>query len=230
MRRIGLIILLWGQAWVGQALLAHAQADIAEGGQLAPAWAVQVAVGSYHSCAITAHGGVKCWGANGNGQLGEGTTRAHLLPVDVVGLTDGVIAMTLGEAHTCTLIAGGRVKCWGQNSYGQLGDGTTTDRRTPVDVVGLGSGVRAIAAGSYHTCAVTGTGGVKCWGTNENGQVGDGSVQRRSIPVDVVGLTGGVQALSAGVGHTCALTMGGGVKCWGPTVSDNWAMARTART
>ncbi len=215
MWRIGLIILLCGQTWVCHASLANAPADFAQGGQSASAWAVQVAVGGYHSCAITVNGGVKCWGFNGNGQLGEGTTQTHWLPADVVGLADGVTALALGENHTCALITGGRMKCWGQNSYGQLGDGTITDRQTPVDVVGLGSGVRAIAAGSYHTCAVTEAGGVKCWGTNENGQVGDGSVQRRSIPVDVVGLAGGIQALSAGIGHTCALTIGGGVKCWG---------------
>ncbi|HXF05339.1 MAG TPA: RCC1 repeat-containing protein, partial [Blastocatellia bacterium] len=99
---------------------------------------------------------------------------------------------------------------WG----GQLGDGTTTDRSAPVDVLGLGSGVRAIAAGN-HTCALTTGGGVKCWGNNWAGQLGDGTRTSSNVPVDVVGLGSGVVAIAAGGNHTYALTEGGGVKCWG---------------
>lgn len=183
---------------------------------------VQVAAGADHTCALTSGGGVKCWGNNGNGQLGDGSTTPRLTPVDVSGLSSSVIAISPGRYHTCALSTGGGVKCWGSNFIGQLGDGSTTQRLTPVDVSGLGSGVIAISAGGYHTCALTTGGGVKCWGYNTSGQLGDGSTTQRLTPVDVSGLGSGVAAISAGResnGHTCALTTGGGVKCWGYNTS-----------
>ena len=108
------------------------------GGQASATSLAQVSAGGYHTCALTTAGGVKCWGSNGSGQLGDGTTDAHFTPVDVSGLTSGVAAVAAGGwGHTCALTAAGGLKCWGSNSYGQLGDGTTTDRATPVDVVGF---------------------------------------------------------------------------------------------
>ena len=179
-----------------------------------------VAAGGLHSCALTAAGGVKCWGDNSFGELGDGTTTKRLTPVAVVGLSSGVVAIAAGGAHTCALTIGGAVKCWGFNAYGQLGDGTTRTRLTPVDVVGLSSGVSAIAVGgdysAGHTCALTSNGAMKCWGSNEWGQLGDGTtVFQRSRPGGVVGLSSGVVAIATGENHSCALTAGRGVKCWG---------------
>jgi alpha-tubulin suppressor-like RCC1 family protein len=175
----------------------------------------EVSVGLYHACAVMNWRGVKCWGSNGWGQLGNGTRIEFAAPVDVVDLSSGVLAVSAGGLHTCAVLAGGGVKCWGYNRYGQLGDGTTTDRTEPVDVTGFESGVSAISTGGYHTCAMMDTGGVVCWGRNTSGQIGNGSTTGTSVPVYVSGLSSGAEAVSCGGLHTCALTKAGGVKCWG---------------
>ena len=157
---------------------------------------------------------MKCWGYNYFGQLGDGSFKDRHTAVDVVGLGSGVAEVDAGSYFTCALTTGGAVKCWGANRYGQLGDGTTTNRDKPVDVVGLGSGVVAVSAGDEQACALTTGGAVKCWGRNDVGQLGDGTTTERDTPVDVVGLGSGVTALSSGV-HSCALTDTGALKCWG---------------
>lgn len=183
--------------------------------------AISTSSAATHTCALTSTGGVKCWGQNTYGQLGDGTTVDRHTPVNVSGLATGVVAISVGAHHTCALTNAGGIKCWGQNSNGQLGNGTTTDSPTPVDVVNLPS-VRAISAGgAYHACALlTSTGGIKCWGDDRFGQLGQPNngfaiPTASPIPGDVAGLTSGVTAISVGLWHTCALTSSAGVKCWG---------------
>jgi len=173
----------------------------------------------YHTCALTSGGAVKCWGDNDNGQLGDGTTESRSTPVDVVGLSSGVRALAAGYEHTCAVTTGGAVECWGANESGQLGDGTTTNRTTPIGVQGLTAGVQSVVAGGDfsggHSCALTTTGAVSCWGNDGSGQLGDGNTVNRSTPVTVTGLASNVRALTAGYEHTCALTTAEAALCWG---------------
>ncbi|MDZ4278372.1 MAG: RCC1 repeat-containing protein, partial [Dehalococcoidia bacterium] len=172
-----------------------------------------IALGGFHTCAV--HGaGVQCWGLNDFGQLGDGSNDNSTSPVDVLGL--GTVAdLTGGRFHTCALTTTGGVKCWGLNDFGQLGDASNDNRSMPVDVSGLTSGVAAIGAGAFHTCAVTDSGGVKCWGNNENGQLGDGTMTSSNVPVDVcqdyddIGLVcnqtfAGAVDIGGGLEHSCA--------------------------
>jgi alpha-tubulin suppressor-like RCC1 family protein len=180
-----------------------------------PGGMLQLEAGWDYACVVTGVGGVKCWGANYFGQLGDGTTDNHNTPVDVAGLSGAVTALSAGGGQTCALLAGGSLQCWGYNQFGQLGDGTTENRRAPVNVVGLDGSVSALSAGNVHTCAILVGGGMKCWGNNTSGQLGDGSLQDRPLPVDVIGLGGSASALGAGGYHTCALLSSGAARCWG---------------
>ncbi|MFN8489904.1 MAG: hypothetical protein U0350_20125 [Caldilineaceae bacterium] len=177
-----------------------------------------IAPGDYHTCALTNNGGVMCWGGNGDGQLGDGSTNQNSTPVNVSGLNSGVTAISAGGAHTCAVISSG-VKCWGLNDKGQLGSGDRVNSSTPVDVNGLNSSITAIGTGRLHTCALTSSGGIKCWGWNGEGELGNGSTTQSNTPVDVRGLNSGMTAISVGFAHTCALTSSGGVKCWGKNYS-----------
>jgi alpha-tubulin suppressor-like RCC1 family protein len=173
-----------------------------------------VAAGVEFTCAVQ-NGAAKCWGANDSGQLGDGTYLGHAAPVNVSGLESDVAGVATGVFHACAWMRGGDGWCWGESTSGELGDGTNQSSPLPVKISGLDGGIRMIAVGGGHACALTKSGGVKCWGSNAFGQLGDGTTTDRNAPVDVVGLSGGVAAVAAGAGHTCALLDGGAVKCWG---------------
>ena len=192
----------------------------------------QVAAGSSHTCAVTTAGGLKCWGQDTYGQLGNDVAMVNKpTPVDVLGLTLGVVSVSAGTYHTCAVTTTGGLKCWGNDDLGQLGDNATlANKPTPVDVLGLASGVASVSTGHYHTCAVTTSGGLKCWGHDGSGQLGnDVAMVYQPTPVDVLGLTAGVARVSAGQRHTCAITTSGGLKCWGHDsngqLGDNAALA-----
>jgi len=206
-----------------------------------------VAVGSNFSCAILDNNNVKCWGGNGGGQLGlagyghRGDNAGEMgdnLPVVDLGTGRTVKAIAAGSSYVCAVLDNNAVKCWGANSYGQLGVGDTTDRGpTPGDMgdnlpaVDLGAGrtARSIAAGNAHTCAILDDNALKCWGWNRYGQLGRGDMNHRGdaagemgnslLPVDV---GAGRTAVAVGMGwsHTCAVLDNGSVKCWGSNESQ----------
>jgi alpha-tubulin suppressor-like RCC1 family protein len=149
---------------------------------------VAITSSSLHTCALTSAGLVSCWGHNLDGELGDGSTKDSSYPLDVIGLPDGIVAVGAGTSHTCAVTKAGGVKCWGNNAFGQLGDGSITKSSVPVDVKDLTSGVVAVALGFDHTCAVLTTGAVKCWGGNFYSQLGNGTTTQSLVPVDVVGL------------------------------------------
>lgn len=179
-----------------------------------------------HTCAITEQGGLKCWGANERGQVGDGSTVERLLPVDVAGLSSGVRQVALGREHSCALSDVGAVSCWGSNDNFQLGSVDIGDRLRPAAVPGLGQDVRQIALGNSHTCALTNGGAVRCFGRNDAGQIGDGTSLQRAEPTPVSGLQRGVQAIAAGAEHTCALLQGVGIRCWGSNYSGQFGNAK----
>ncbi len=206
----------WGSNTFGQLGDNHAgtDSDVPVDVQGLSSGVSAISSGDFHTCAVV-NGGAKCWGINNNGELGDNHPEIFSgVPVDVQGLSSGVSAISAGTLHTCAIVNGG-AKCWGDNAFGQLGDNNApTDSSVPVDVQGLSSGVSAISAGAFHTCAIV-NGGAKCWGDNGSGELGNNNAPTDSgVPVDVQGLSGGVTAISAGTPHTCAI-VNGGAKCWG---------------
>jgi alpha-tubulin suppressor-like RCC1 family protein len=165
---------------------------------------------------LTRFGTVWCWGDNSRGQLGV-KAREPNLPGHV-DIPDNVIALSAGIEHTCALTSaptGPVVWCWGRNDAGQLGDGSTSDRPTPVAIPGSAVGAKGLAAGDRHTCAIFVDGMVGCWGANEHGQLGNGSTSPSGILASSAPLAFRPSRISAGIDYTCALGAAGELVCWG---------------
>lgn len=196
-----------------------------------------VRAGEDHNCAVLDDGALRCWGRNDFGQLGYGNiqnigdteTPGSVVPVPLLpqGIPNGtaVVDVALGYSHTCVLFETGAVLCWGDNFYGQLGQGTTTtvgDNETLATLfpINLGSDATHIVAGRHHTCALLDDGDVKCWGRNLYGQLGTGNIAHigdDEQPADVaaIDLGGPAQTITAGDYHTCALLDDHEILCWG---------------
>jgi len=176
--------------------------------------AVSLTVGSYHTCAVLSDGSVKCWGLEMAGQLGTGTNSSDSsVPVNVPGIS-GAVQVSGGGFTSCVVLLTGNIKCWGENSYGQLGNGTSNNiSYSPTSVQNI-SNAASVHVGNDDACALLATGNIKCWGANRSGQLGNGSTSDSSIPVAVSGIDNAM-LLATGGGHSCALLDTGKLKCWG---------------
>ncbi len=180
-----------------------------------------IAAGFHHTCGITLAGEAYCWGSNADGQLGLGSpdNNAHSTPEQVAGgLTFSSIAA--GTNHTCGITTSDVAYCWGDNFYGQLGDGSRSDRGTPTPVSGNHT-FTEVSAGAEYSCALDAGGNAFCWGRNSRGQVGDGSTVDRDVPTAVLGgnvytlISSGGRSLDYLQTHSCAIASGGPAYCWG---------------
>jgi hypothetical protein len=210
----------YGQLGNGSTSDAWTPTPAALGGGIA-----SVSAGFGHTCAVTNGGALLCWGKNTLGQLGDGSTTHRVVPTLVSGVGGGVASVSTGREHTCAVTTAGAVYCWGWNADGQLGDGTTTNRLTPVPVAGLSGGVASVASGFSHTCALTMAGAVYCWGDNPTGELGDGTATDRLTPTLVTGVSS-VASITAGMSHTCARSLFGTVYCWGSDAQGALGLGR----
>ncbi|MGW1116336.1 RCC1 domain-containing protein [Streptomyces tanashiensis] len=195
--------------------------------------AVQVAGGDDHSIALLEDGSVVAWGANLSGQLGDGTNTARTTPVKVCAVGEtapcasflkGVVAVAAGDVHSLALLTDGTVVSWGNNGFGQLGEGSAVNHETtPVRVCAVGgtapctsylSNVTSIAGGYQHSLALLSDGHVRSWGLNDTGQLGDGTTDFRISPV-AVGSLSDVVSIAAGTTHSVASRSDGSAFTWG---------------
>jgi cysteine-rich repeat protein len=204
------------------------------------AGAKSVEAGWYHTCAVTFAGKVHCWGNNTYGQLGHGTTTQigdTELPstVAAVDLGGNAVSLALGEYHSCALLDTGDVRCWGRANVGQLGLGSTTnlgDNEKPSagPTLNIGGKVTQLAAGRNHTCALLDNGKVRCWGAGASGALGYNNVNNigdGELPMSAGDVTVGVDVLqvAAGDSFTCVRTVGDNVRCWGAGASGRLGYA-----
>jgi alpha-tubulin suppressor-like RCC1 family protein len=208
----------------------------------------QIAAGDLHTCAVTSGGDVRCWGDGAYGRLGYANStdigdNESPDSIGVVYLGPGrtATAITAGNAHTCTLLDDGSVRCWGLGSSGRLGYGNTAsigDTETPGSVapvdLGVGRTARAITAGNAHTCAVLDDGSVRCWGLGTSGRLGYGNTATigddetpASVAPVYLGAGRTAKAITAGDAHTCALLDDGSVRCWGLGTSGRLGYGNT---
>ena len=174
----------------------------------------RIAAGRAHTCAVNLSGVIRCWGDNSYGQLGNGTTEASSAPVSVTGISNAIAISGSGN-HTCAMTSTGTVLCWGANDSGQLGDGGTTASSLPIPVAAVGDGVRAVSASTTHSCAVTRSRAVWCWGDNGSGQRGVSESAPDTAPTAVAGLPDDATDIAVGNGFTCVVLATGATSCWG---------------
>jgi len=179
--------------------------------------ATAITAGDRHTCALLENGRIYCWGANDDGQLGIGSTTDQSSSLMVLQGFERAIRVEAGSEHTCAILTNDSLKCWGGNTFGQLGDGDTQSSSTPSAVsMPIGRSILDIATGGYHTCALLDSGAVHCWGRNSYGQLGDGTTIGTITPTAISLPNGSLaSSITAGEGHTCVITQRHDLLCWG---------------
>jgi alpha-tubulin suppressor-like RCC1 family protein len=161
---------------------------------------------------------VYCWGSNWQGRLGDGTYIDRRVATQATGMAAGVAKVTAGKGHTCVLKSNGQVWCWGRNWSGQVGDGTTTERTSGVQITWPTQPaplITDIVCGEEFTCVITAAGGAWCFGENGYGQLGDDTITDHGTPAPVTGMETGIADVEAGAQHTCLIKTDGSLWCWG---------------
>ena len=222
-----------GQLGINSTTKSPVPVAVTTGGVLSGVTLTQLAAGYGHTCAVSSTGAAYCWGANGNGQLGNSSTTPSLVPVAVTtsgvlsGLSLTQVSADQGGQYTCALASTGAAYCWGAASYGQLGNGASSTPGVPVAVStsGVLSGVSLtqIATGSGTTCAVSSGGAGYCWGQDANGELGNNSTTSGTVPVAMttsgLGSAETLTQVSLGTNFGCALDSANAVYCWGLNTS-----------
>lgn len=190
----------------------------------------QVVSGNAHSCALLENRNVKCWGGNNVRQLGTPASTVSQVntPVDVPDLANDIRQIATRADHTCAIRANRDVVCWGANSFGQMGNGTVGPFAGTVEASPLGGDAKEVTTGNNHSCALLTNGAVRCWGSNQYGQLGNGNTDNQTRPVGVAGLPRPAVAISAGGYHTCAKLDDGSIRCWGR--NDRGQLGNNSRT
>ncbi len=203
----------YGQLGTGNSDSSAVPAAVAMQGQLF----FQISVGGGHVCALADSAYAWCWGAGSAGQLGTGANPATVLAPAAVSMPSGKWFMSIdaGSNHTCARDNSSFVYCWGENTYGQLGAGTTTNRNAPVSITASTRPFVSLSAGGGHTCGNDDTNAAWCWGRNDFGQLGNGAMINSSTPVAVAPAATAAGWITTGTAHTCAVNATGKPFCWG---------------
>jgi alpha-tubulin suppressor-like RCC1 family protein len=179
----------------------------------------EVSAGHSHTCAIRTGGELQCWGSNSDGQIGDGSLGGSLTSPVFVSSAASFSRVSTGQFHTCGVAVGGALYCWGSNSNGQIGNnGPTTSKYTVPILINSGTSYQQVATGNSHSCAITSSNQLRCWGLNSSGQLGDGSSSQRSTPQGIDTATS-YQTVAASNVSTCGISTTGVLKCWGENLS-----------
>jgi alpha-tubulin suppressor-like RCC1 family protein len=210
-RLVGVLLLTMG-ASVG--IAGAARADLPPPPPPHGPWK-SVSTGFQHTCAINVEDSLFCWGRNGSAQTGTGSISERQGALHRVGAVGAWSQVSTGVYHTCGITKAANLYCWGNNDFGQVGDGTAVSPWLSLYRVGAAGVWSRVSAGNFHTCGITKAANLYCWGDNSDGQAGDGTITSPRFSLYRVGAAGVWSQVSGGGNHTCGITKAANLYCWG---------------